>query len=189
MRHISTSSSRRIDASDSPCSHPAGFERLFGADFHGTLITDRLASYDGQSEDDRQLCWAHLKRDFQGFADRPEPSVRAFGERGLDVVKVLFKDWRAFRDGHGDRDRLHRRLGPARKRLVKILVSGAETGHDRIVGFCNHLIQRGGALWTFIDVDGVEPTNNVAYAARGISDAIPRPGLCRVGRRSRRNRA
>jgi transposase len=141
------------------------FERLFGADFHGTLITDRMASYDGQSEDDRQLCWAHLKRDFQGFADRPERSVRAFGERGLDVVKVLFEEWRSFRDGHGDRDRLHRRLGPARKRLVKLLVSGAETGHERIVGFCNHLIQRGGALWTFIDVDGVEPTNNPAERA------------------------
>jgi transposase len=141
------------------------FERLFGADFHGTLITDRLASYDGQSEDDRQLCWAHLKRDFQGFADRQDPLVRTFGERGLAVVKILFKEWRAFRDRHGDRDRLRRGLRPARKRLAGLLTSGAETGHVKIVGFCNHLIKRAGALWAFIDIDGVEPTNNPAERA------------------------
>jgi len=141
------------------------FERLFGADFRGTLITDRLASYDGQSEDDRQLCWAHLKRDFQGFADRPEPSIRAFGKEGLAVVKILFKGWRAFRDGRGDRDRLRQRLQPARERLADLLISGAETGHDTIVGFCNHLIKRAGALWAFLDVDGVEPTNNPAERA------------------------
>jgi len=36
------------------------------------------------------------------------------------------------------------------------------------------------ALWTFVDRDDVEPTNNHAYAARGISVVMPRPGLCRV---------
>jgi hypothetical protein len=37
------------------------------------------------------------------------------------------------------------------------------------------------AFWTFIDVEGLEPTNNFAYAASGISEIMPGPGLCRVG--------
>ena len=141
------------------------FERLFGSNVRGTLITDRLASYDAHAEDDRQLCWAHLKRDFQGFADRRESPARTFGEGGLAVAKVLFNEWRAFRDGHGDRSRLRRRLQPVREQLASLLVSGAVSRHDKIAGFSNHLIQRAGALWTFLDVDGVEPTNNPAERA------------------------
>ncbi len=141
------------------------FERFFGPDFDGILVSDRLASYDGQAEDDRQLCWAHLKRDFQGFADRPEPAIGLFGMKGLVVVKELFDEWRAFRDEHGDRRRLRRRLRSNRKRLARLLMWGARFGRGKVGGFCNHLIKRAGALWTFLDVDGVEPTNNPAERA------------------------
>jgi transposase len=141
------------------------FERLFGPDFSGTLVSDRLASYDGLEEDVQQLCWAHLKRDFQGFADRGDLAAQEFGRRGLKVVHTLFEEWHAFQEAHGDRGRLRRRLRGCRRDLTQLLIEGAEGEDARIAGFSNHLIERAGALWTFTEVDGVEPTNNPAERA------------------------
>jgi|GEM_PF-3121475 transposase len=45
-------------------------QSLPGKDFLGWLITDRWSAYDWYDPGLRQLCWAHLTRDFQSFIDR-----------------------------------------------------------------------------------------------------------------------
>jgi hypothetical protein len=140
----------------------AAFRRLFGPDFEGTLITDRLASYDGHPEDDRQLCWAHLVRRFQGYADHRTAEIRGFGQCGLSITERLFHAWGAYRKEHRDRPRLLREIDPLRRDLTALLITGALSGLKGIAGFSHHLIERAGGLWTFAEVAGVEPTNNNA---------------------------
>jgi transposase len=148
----------------------AAFRRLFGPDFPGILISDRLASYDGHSEDRRQLCWAHLDRRFQGFADHGAAEVQGFGQCGLSITERLFRSWGAYRDEHHDRSRLQREIEPLRRDLTALLITGALSGLMGITGFSNHLIQRAGGIWTFAAVDGVEPTNN--NAERSLRPAV-----------------
>jgi transposase len=148
-----------------PKRNAAAFRSLFGPEFGGILITDRLASYDGHPEDDRQLCWAHLARQFQGFADHGAAEVQGFGNCGLSITERLFRSWGAYRDEHHDRSRLQREMKPLRRDLAALLITGALSGLKGITGFSNHLIERAGGLWKFADVNGVEPTNNNAERA------------------------
>src|SRR5207253_2766629 len=43
----------------------AGLTALLGAEIHGILCSDRWGPYSRVPEERRQICWAHLKRDFQ----------------------------------------------------------------------------------------------------------------------------
>jgi transposase len=151
----------RIDAERSG----DAFERLFGTGFGGILESDRLASYDRLPADKRQLCWAHLRRDFTRFAEQPIREVREFGQCGLFICEQLFDVWHAFLDEHHDRARLQRELRPVRNDLGALLLTGALSPHPRVPGFSKHLLQRAGALFQFADVPGVVPTNNNAERA------------------------
>ena len=43
----------------------------------------------------------------------------------------------------------------------KLLRQGAACAHDKTAGTCRDILKREEALWTFVRVEGVEPTNNL----------------------------
>jgi transposase len=45
-------------------------QELIGESFQGILHSDRWGSYNIVAPLQRQLCWAHLKRDFQALSER-----------------------------------------------------------------------------------------------------------------------
>ena len=101
----------------------AGLTALLGETISGVLCTDRWAVYDRLPPERRQVCWAHLKRDFQKLVDRGGPAAR-LGERLGGVQERVFREWRLFRGGGLDRAALQRRLdGPARE-LERLLRRG-----------------------------------------------------------------
>jgi transposase len=110
-------------------------------------------------EERRQLCWAHLKRDFQKIVDCGGPSVFV-GRRGLRIVRELFAAWHAFGDERITRRRLQALIAPLQRRLGKTLLQGAFGEDARVAKFCENLISLEPALWTFAKTKGVEPTNN-----------------------------
>jgi hypothetical protein len=55
--------------------------------------------------------------------------------------------------------------------------------NSRLGGAFDYLLKRWEAMTRFLHLLGAPLDNNTAYAARGISSVIPRPGLCRVGKR------
>lgn len=139
------------------------FHRLVGLDFEGLLVTDRLATYDGVVNKRRQLCWAHLERDFRAFVQGPRRG-RAFGERGLAIAQALMRGARKYKD-HGDQERFQDELRPHLGELIDLLVDGACGDVDHVSGFAAHLLARADALWTFADHAGVPCTNNAAERA------------------------
>ncbi len=138
----------------------AGLTALLGEHIHGILCSDRWGVYNRVSAACRQLCWAHLKRDFQKVVDRGGPS-QGLGRAGPGIVKKVFAAWRAFQDGQVARAQLQAQLDPIAWRLNRVLLEGALLGEDPTVAtFCENVLALEPALWTFARTEGVEPTNN-----------------------------
>ena len=137
-----------------------GLTALLGAEIHGSLCRDRWGVYARVPAARRQLCWAHLQRDFQKIVDRGGASV-GVGRRGLKIVKKVFAAWHAFQEGRSPRTQLQADLDQVATQINKLLVAGWILGDEKpVVTFCHHLLELEAALWTFTRVDGVEPTNN-----------------------------
>ena len=137
-----------------------GLTALLGAEIQGILCSDRWSVYDRVPAARRQVCWAHLKRDFQKVLDRGGPSVFV-GRRGRTLVKKVFAAWHAFQEGQTTRAQLKEQMAPLMQRLQRLLLEGAILGEDKsVAAFCENLLALEPALWTFVEVEGVEPTNN-----------------------------
>lgn len=136
-----------------------GLRAILGEGIEGIVHSDRWHVYLQVPEERRQLCWAHLKRDFQKIVDCGGPSVFV-GRRGLRIVRELFTAWHAFQAGTITRPRLQELIAPLERRMSKTLLEGAFGADARVAKFCANLIHLELALWKFANTEGVEPTNN-----------------------------
>jgi transposase len=137
---------------------------LLGADYRGVVGSDRYSAYAWLDETCRQVCWAHLKRDFAGLVDRGGAS-KEVGTAALALVHNLFAGWHRFRDGQLDRAALAVELQPVQDALDALLEEGLAGAAPTAAGLCRALDRLWPALWTFVDAPGVEPTNNAAERA------------------------
>ena len=136
-----------------------GLTALLGVEIQGIVCSDRWGPYNQVPEERRQVCWAHLKRDFQKVVDRGGPSV-GVGQAGLRIVKKVFAAWHAFRDGRLTRGQLKQQLTPVVRRMNRVLLEGWTGTDPTVAAFCNNVLELEQALWTFTRRAGVEPTNN-----------------------------
>lgn len=138
-------------------------DELLGADYAFVLTTDRWGAYNRVGR--RQLCWAHLRRDFQSLIDRGGPG-KCVGEELLLISDVVFHLWHRTRDGTLSRAEAVRRIvGLFQPDFQVALESGSRCVCARASGLCRDLLARWDHLWRFCEVDGVEPTNNAAERA------------------------
>lgn len=141
-----------------PLRNHVAMTRLLGWPIHGIVCSDRWRTYERLAQRFWQICWAHLKRNFQKLAERGG-KARAIGRRCLAVLERVFKVWHRFRGG-GTRAQLRRRMQPQRRDMRAILEQGSRSRDGKLARFCQRLLKVFRALWTFVRVEGVEPTNN-----------------------------
>jgi len=143
---------------------------LLGERFAGIVCSDRWRGYDYLDPDQRQLCWAHLLRDFTAHSEGMAEQQR-FGNEGLQIARDIFAAWDSYQ-ADGDRARLQAQTAPLQHELRRLLEHAArkstKTKYHRL--FARSLLKRWPALWTFTHTDGVEPTNN--HAERGLRGAV-----------------
>jgi transposase len=142
-----------------------GLTALLGEAITGIVCSDRWSAYGRLPARRRQLCWAHLKRDFQKCVDRGGAAAVAVGETGLAVVAEVFAAWHLFRGGGLDRPGLQRRLSGVAEALGEVLRLGQQCADSKVATFCGNVAALEPALWRFVVEDGVEPTNNAAERA------------------------
>jgi hypothetical protein len=136
-------------------------KELLGERFDGIIHCDRARMYWCFGR--LQWCWAHLKRDFQGLIDDPCQTKKRLGRDLMRPTKELFALWKKVRDGTLSRRAFRRRMQPIRQEVNALLLRGY--WNARVHGFCKELWEHREHLWTFVDSDGVEPTNNAAERA------------------------
>ena len=137
---------------------------LLGEDIAGVIGSDRWVVYDQFDAYRRQLCWAHLVRDFQAMAERGGASAR-LGNDLLLLAEDVFHWWYRVRDGTLARSTLRQYIDSQRPWLRRRLEAGARLEHAKTAAVCRNLLEWEPALWTFVRVAGVEPTNNAAERA------------------------
>ena len=147
-------------------------KQILGENFQGQLGSDRYVGYNWLDVEQRQLCWAHLKREFQKISERSGAS-RQVGRDLMAQEKKLFRLWRKVSVGKLSRKQFQLLVKPIRKRLAEILMETAEsqigsrekTPWAKTVRTCRQLKKVESALWRFVEVEELEPTNNSAERA------------------------
>src|SRR4051795_8898794 len=135
---------------------------MLGTDAEKVVISDRLTSYSWIKR--RQFCWAHLNRDFQAMVARGGESAEV-GRLLLGHSERLFDWWHRVRDGTMARATLRSKVAMMRFSLREDLRRGVASGCSKTEGTCRELLASETHLWTFVRVEGVEPTNNDAERA------------------------
>jgi transposase len=145
---------------------------VLGNTFSGFVTSDRCPAYGWVDTGKRQICWAHLKRDFIQISERRGISAE-IGEAFLEQEKKLFNLWYQFRNGQITRIKLEKGVEPIRVEILTILLEADEIPLDKkdksplakTVRTCRKLLKLESALWLFVREEGVEPTNNAAERA------------------------
>jgi len=147
-------------------------KNLLGETFGGILNSDRYGAYNWVGLEQRQLCWAHLRREFIKISERMGVSQQ-IGIALLEQQEKLFELWYQVRDGTLERCEFRSAVEPIRNSLKSILEDAAnyeigskeKTPLAKTVRTCRQLLKFEPALWLFVSVEGVEPTNNAAERA------------------------
>ena len=147
-------------------------QTVLGSAFAGFITSDRCPAYNWVDLAKRQVCWAHLKRDFIQISERVGASAE-IGESLLAQEKLLFNLWHQFRNEQLTRSELVQAVEPIQVKFSSILLEAAELQIDehektplaKTVRTCRNLLKLELALWLFVREEGVEPTNNAAERA------------------------
>ena len=150
----------------------AAAQTVLGSAFSGFIISDRCPAYNWVDVANRQVCWAHLKRDFIQISERVGASAE-IGESLLAQEKIVFNLWHQFRNKQLNRSELIQAVEPIQAKVLAILLEAAElqigehekTPLAKTVRTCRNLLKLFDSLWLFVREEGVEPTNNAAERA------------------------
>ena len=134
-------------------------KELLGEDFSGIVTSDRYGGYDWVGH--QQLCWAHLLRDFQSLIDAGG-KAKAIGRRLKECGETLFHHWHRYREGTVTRQTMRRNIHKLWWPVYETLEAGTLKLRGKQAGLCRHIWDRADSLWTFLDHEDVEPTNNAS---------------------------
>ena len=133
-------------------------EPLYGA-LKGILVSDRAKALNFWAMDRRQICWSHLIRKFVSFSERDGPAGRV-GRDLLDYSAVVFEWWHDLQAGKMSRGQFVTWMAPVREQVEAVLARAVAANNKGLSGSCADILEHKQALWTFVEHEGVEPTNN-----------------------------
>jgi transposase len=155
---------------------------LLGAVFQGVLCSDRFSAYLKYHAGTAQFCWAHLKRNLLGIVEYTKNStVERFCRDALAEHAKLFRLWHKFRSGLINRSQLWLRSIRIQKRIFALAERHLDSPHREVRNLATALFEHNQRLFTFLEQEGVEPTNN--SAERALRPAVQWRKIC-FGNRS-----
>ena len=132
--------------------------KLMGG-FAGKLVSDRYNAYNFYKLI-RQICWAHLKRDFKAISEA-KGAIGKIGEELHGLAKKILKLRKRVRDGTLQWETFQRRMPELQQHVESLLRAGANFD-GKMGGKCRDIHKHKKYLWTFVHDQRVEPTNNFA---------------------------
>lgn len=150
---------------------------ILGAEYKGILCSDMYSAYKAFHNGLRQFCWAHIIRAIKGIKHScRSPDAVRFSKWMLSETGRMFALWHAFKDGHLDRETLVRKSVPIRSRMSKCLQHYCSSSDRDVRKAAMSLLKHWPGLFTFLEYEGVEPTNN--SAERGGRPAVQWRKIC-----------
>jgi len=150
---------------------------VLGDIFGGILCSDRFSAYGRYHKGLRQICWAHIIREIKGIRHAcRSPDAARFSRWMLSEVGRMFALFHAFRSELLDRRTLVQKSVPLRARMSNCLQTYELSSDPDVARMARGLLKYWGCLFTFLEHDGVEPTNNAAE--RGIRPAVQWRKIC-----------
>ena len=143
--------------------------RLLGSEFVGILCSDRWQAYDEWPLMRRQVCWAHLKRNWEKVVERGG-KAKAVGQACLEVHRQVFELWHLYRGGGMSYQQLDEAMAPLMLALHEVLRTGGRSRDRKLARHCARVLEVSPALWAFLVCADVEPTNN--HAERMLRRAV-----------------
>jgi transposase len=137
---------------------------LLGSEDDQVVGSDRFSAYNWIMARWRQICWAHLRRDFQAMIDRGGDG-EAIGRRLLSLSDQLFHHWHRVRDGTLEWSPFQREMSGLGGEVKQALLEGSQCPCAKTAASCFEILKVEEGLWTFARVKGVEPTNNAVERA------------------------
>lgn len=137
---------------------------LLGDDPAGVIVSDRYAVYLFIDDSRRQLCLAHVLRDFIALGERggaPGRLGRKLTRQLADVFATLNTPGR----DRSDLAALAADTHDARQAINTLLAQGTRGRDPKTSRFCAGLLEHEAALWTFTRLPGVPATNNASERA------------------------
>lgn len=138
-------------------------KEILGEVFAGVICSDMFSAYNAYHKGLRQLCWAHIIRHIRGIKHACRgPDGARFAKWMLTEIGRMFALWHAFKKGHLDRRTLVRKSVPIRARMNRCLTTYAASADEDVARQAKSLLKHWDHLFTFLEREGVEPTNNSA---------------------------
>ena len=135
------------------------------ASARGFLVTDRGSQFSFWAMERRQVCWAHLMRKWVAYSEKSDPEAKALGEHLILFTQLMFKHWHDFRERRITRAQLVQQMVMVELAILGLLEKGAALRIRGVSGSCQDVLAHREALFTFVRVSGIEPTNNNAERA------------------------
>lgn len=138
-------------------------KELVGTHNEHIYVTDRYSAYNWLPDRNRQVCWAHLKRDFQKISERPGVAG-LIGRKLLKAYRRVFKFYKTeYQPGASPLwKKQKKRVNYFRRKMMKLLDEGARCSHAPTARTCRNIMESADSLWNFFDLTNVPPTNNHA---------------------------
>jgi transposase len=151
---------------------------VLGETFSGVIITDDHSAYSKYHKNGvRQLCWAHLIRKLKGLKDgRASPDAYLFAKHMLKETGRLFSYWHAFKTVGFSREELWLATALIRARMRKSCLHYQKSQDKSVRTRANSFLKNSDILFTFLRLEGVEPTNNTAE--RAVRPAVQWRKIC-----------
>jgi len=160
---------------------------LLGEVYAGILCVDRWGAYTKYHKDQMQICWAHLKRNFEGVLkigkEVKSNDAIEFAETMQKLRKKLMRLWYKFKNNSITREELKKKTKPIIKKIKICLENNSNSQEKYVKTLAENLFNRFDHLFTFIYFEGIEPTNN--SSERGLRSAVQWRKIC-FGNRSDR---
>jgi transposase len=137
---------------------------LLGSEDGQVVGSDRFSAYEWIAARWRQICWAHLRRDFQAMIDRGGDGETT-GRRLLSLSNRLFRHWHRVRDGTREWSSFQTSMSGLRREVKQALLGGSKCSCAKTAATCFEILKVEEGLWSFARVKGVEPTNNAVGRA------------------------
>jgi transposase len=147
-----------------PVTRRQGREKLLGERFCRILVTDRWSAYHWYPIRWQQVCWAHLLWDFEAMIELGGRSQK-IATALLEQARQMFHGWQRGRAAILPHAQCRVLMRPIQRQGARWLKAGQTCGAPKTEGVCRKVLKVFNALWTFVRVEEVEPTNNAAERA------------------------